>query len=62
MCANYTGSRVPKDPALGASVFVPALFGGKGLPKVRTDKFIKETSSPGTALEDATCAAEGWGA
>ena len=60
MCANYTGKRVPKEPALGASVFLPALFGAAGLPPQRTATFFKETSQPGTRLEDATCKAEGW--
>merc|ERR1719162_414955 len=30
MCANYTGDRKPKDPALGASVFKKVMFGELG--------------------------------
>merc|ERR1712176_535471 len=58
MCANYTGSRPPKDPALGASVFAKVIFGELGRGKTAT--FFKECSKPGTALELATSAAEDW--
>ena len=45
LCTNYTGTRVPKDSALGDTVFGAALFGPLGEAKTRF--FPKEMSSPG---------------
>merc|ERR1712194_765496 len=58
MCANYTGSRKPKDPALGASVFDKVLFGklGAGL----TSTFFKENSKADTSLDKADSVIESW--
>lgn len=56
--SNYTGSRLPKDAALGASVFEKVLFGDLG--KGQTARFFKETSKPGTALEEATACVDPW--
>eukprot|EP00440_Ansanella_granifera_P070223 gb/GFBE01076192.1/.p1 GENE.gb/GFBE01076192.1/~~gb/GFBE01076192.1/.p1 ORF type:complete len:299 (+),score=58.62 gb/GFBE01076192.1/:1-897(+) len=56
MCANYTGERKPKDPALGASVFAQVLFGELGHGK--TGAFFKEASKADTALADATSVEE----
>lgn len=58
MCASYTGSRPPKDPALGATVFAKVIFGELG--KGKTETFFKECSKPGTPLESATSAVEDW--
>merc|ERR1711920_412885 len=58
MCANYTGTRKPKDPALGASVFAKVLFeglgdGGSGL-------FFKEASQADTPPEKAISVIDPW--
>lgn len=58
MCANYTGERKPKDPALGASVFGKVLFGELGQGKTGT--FFKEASKPDTPLDKAVSVAEPW--
>merc|ERR1712146_81356 len=44
MCANYTGSRPPKEPSLGATVFEKVIFGELGNGK--TETFFKECSKP----------------
>lgn len=58
MCANYSGARQPKDPALGASVFHKVLFGALG--ESRTGCFFKEASVAGTPVEKAMSALEPW--
>lgn len=58
MCANYTGSRKPKDPALGASVFGKVLFGELG--REQTGSFFKEASKPDTSLDEAVAVLEPW--
>jgi hypothetical protein len=57
MCANYSGSRQPKDPALGASVFEKVLFDELA---GQTGIFFKEGSKAGTALQDAVSCADPW--
>ena len=51
-------SQVPKDPALGASVFKQVLFGELG--EGRTGCFFKEASKAGTPLEDAVSKVDPW--
>lgn len=58
MCANYTGERKPKEPALGASVFKKALFGELG--RGQTGCFFKEASKTGTLLDKATAVIDPW--
>eukprot|EP00927_Polykrikos_kofoidii_P066608 TRINITY_DN62171_c0_g1_i1.p1 TRINITY_DN62171_c0_g1~~TRINITY_DN62171_c0_g1_i1.p1 ORF type:complete len:337 (-),score=64.65 TRINITY_DN62171_c0_g1_i1:279-1220(-) len=58
MCATYKGSRKPKEPALGASVFKEVLFGELGCG--RTGIFFKEASQAGTPLEKAVSMVEPW--
>lgn len=58
MCANYTGQRKPKDPALGASVFKKALFGELGQGK--TGCFFKEASKADTPLDQAVSCVDPW--
>lgn len=55
--ADYS-KREPKDAALGADVVLKLLNGqlGSGV----TGKFFKEGSKPGTLLEEARSAEEGW--
>ena len=55
--ADYS-AREPKAPALGADVVVKLLF-DDALSQA-TDKFFKECSKPGTALEDAVSREEPW--
>lgn len=59
MCANYTGSRQPKDVALGASVFAKVLFGELGAAKP-TGLFFKESSKAGTPVAESTSAVDSW--
>ena len=58
MCRNYTGSRVPKEVALGSSVFAKAIFGelGSGV----TGAFFKEASKAGTPLAEAASVVDAW--
>jgi NAD(P)-dependent dehydrogenase (short-subunit alcohol dehydrogenase family) len=50
MCANYSGSRVPKSPELGATVFSEAIYGvGKGL----TGVFVKQNDKAGVEVGKA---------
>jgi len=57
MCANYSGSRVPKSPELGATVIVEALEGvGKG----KTGLFLKQNSKAGCKVEDAETVVTAW--
>jgi NAD(P)-dependent dehydrogenase (short-subunit alcohol dehydrogenase family) len=58
MCANYTGKRKPKDPALGASVFRKVLFGKLG--QGQNGAFFKESSKPDTPLDLAESVLEPW--
>ena len=58
MCRHYTGSRVPKDVPLGASVAAKVIFGALG--EGRTGTFFKEASKAGTSLEDATSVVDAW--
>merc|ERR1740130_2400838 len=58
MCANYTGDRKPKEPALGASVFTKVLFGEIG--QGRTGVFFKEASKTGTPLDQAASVMDPW--
>lgn len=58
MCANYTGERKPKDPALGASVFAKVLF--EGLGEGRSGLFFKENSKANTPLDSATSVVDPW--
>lgn len=58
MCANYTGERKPKDPALGASVFKKAMFGELG--QGRSGCFFKEASKTGTPLENGVACVDPW--
>jgi len=58
MCANYTGDRKPKDPALGASVFQKAMFGELG--RGRSGCFFKEASKADTSLDKAVACVEPW--
>eukprot|EP00746_Dinoflagellata_sp_MGD_P004311 gnl/MRDRNA2_/MRDRNA2_108307_c0_seq1.p1 gnl/MRDRNA2_/MRDRNA2_108307_c0~~gnl/MRDRNA2_/MRDRNA2_108307_c0_seq1.p1 ORF type:complete len:357 (+),score=57.08 gnl/MRDRNA2_/MRDRNA2_108307_c0_seq1:132-1073(+) len=58
MCANYTGKRKPKDPALGASVFTKVLFGKLG--QGQSGVFFKESSKPDTPLDQAESLLEPW--
>jgi NAD(P)-dependent dehydrogenase (short-subunit alcohol dehydrogenase family) len=58
MCANYTGKRQPKCPALGASVFSKVLYGELGTG--RTNTFFKESSAPGTTVEEAKAGIDPW--
>ena len=58
MCANYTGTRVPKEVPLGASVFAQVLFTELG--RGRTGTFFKEASKPGTPLEQAKSVIDPW--
>ena len=58
LCANYTGTREPKDAALGASVFEKVLFGELGAGKTST--FFKECSKPGTPLVQAASTVDPW--
>jgi len=58
MCANYTGQRRPKEPALGASVFKKVLFGELG--QGRSGCFFKENSKAGTPLDQAASVMEDW--
>lgn len=63
MCAGYTGSRTPKDVALGASVFSKVLFGALGSDeqgKPRSGCFFKEASPAGTSLEHAASQLDPW--
>lgn len=59
MCANYTGSRKPKDVALGASVFEKVLFGELGESKP-TGLFFKESSKADTPLDEARSVVDAW--
>ena len=59
MCANYTGTRKPKEVPLGASVFAKVLFGELGAARP-TGLFFKESSKPGTPLKDATSGIDPW--
>ena len=54
MCDNYTGSREPKSPELGATVFLEALKAGK------TGLFFKQNSKPGCDIEDAETVVTEW--
>ena len=58
MCANYTGTRVPKDVDLGASVFAKVLFSELG--EGKTGTFFKENSKAGTAVEEAHSVVDPW--
>jgi len=58
MCANYTGARKPKDPALGASVFRKVMFGDLG--EGQTGVFFKEASKPDAAFDEAVSVADPW--
>ena len=58
MCDNYTGPRVPKEPALGASVFGKVMFGELG--RGQTGAFFKEASKAGTPLEHAVSKIDAW--
>ena len=58
MCDNYTGARVPKEPALGASVFGKVMFGELG--RGHTGAFFKEASKAGTPLENAVSKIDAW--
>lgn len=58
MCANYTGERKPKEPALGASVFTKVLFGELG--RGKTGRFFKESSKAGTAMAESVAAEDVW--
>lgn len=58
MCDGYTGTRTPKDPALGASVFCKVLFGELG--RARSGVFFKEASKAGTPLAEAISREEDW--
>lgn len=58
MCANYTGQRKPKDPALGASVFKKVLF--EELGKGRSGTFFKEASKTGAPLDQAVSCIDPW--
>jgi NAD(P)-dependent dehydrogenase (short-subunit alcohol dehydrogenase family) len=58
MCKHYTGSRVPKEVALGASVFLKAIFGDLGASQ--TGKFFKEASKAGTPLAEANAVIDKW--
>jgi len=58
MCANYTGQRKPKEPALGASVFKKVLFGKLG--QDQSGCFFKENSKAGTPLDQAISVPEDW--
>jgi len=60
MCDGYTGTRTPKEPSLGASVFSKVLFGPLGAG--RSSTFFKEASKAGTPLADSVAVAEAWGA
>ena len=57
MCANYSGSRVPKSPELGATVIVETLEGvGKG----KTGLFLKQNSKAGCKVEEAETVVTAW--
>merc|ERR1712216_715173 len=58
MCANYTGQRKPKDPALGASVFAKVLFGELG--QGQTGTFFKEASKVDTPIDQAVSCVDPW--
>lgn len=58
MCANYTGAKKPKEPALGASVFKKALFGDLG--RGQTGCFFKESSKTDTPLDKAVSVVDPW--
>lgn len=58
MCANYTGTRKPKAPALGASVLTKVLFGGLG--QGVSGAFFKEASKPDTPVDKAVSVLEPW--
>lgn len=58
MCANYTGQRKPKDPALGASVFKKVLFGELG--QGQNGCFFKEASKADTPLNEAVSCLDPW--
>ena len=57
MCVNYKGERQPKEPELGATVFVEALYGiGKG----KSGVFLKQASSAGTPIHEAETVETNW--
>ena len=57
MCGEYTGSRVPKSPELGATVIVEALEGvGKG----KKGLFLKQNSKAGCKVEEAETVTTAW--
>jgi len=58
MCVNYTGTRKPKEPALGASVFRKVMFGELG--QGQTGIFFKEASKADTLLEKAVSVQDPW--
>jgi len=58
MCADYTGTRTPKSPILGASVFRQVLFTELGFG--RTGVFFKENSKAGTPVDEAVSVVDPW--
>ena len=55
--ADYS-KREPKTPALGASVVLKLISGSVGAGA--TGRFFKESSKPGTSLDEARSSEEGW--
>lgn len=72
MCKGYTGTRRPKPPRLGASVFAAALFSPLGLIQPNSTKnkkntelyktgcFFKEKSKYDSPLNKAISTEEDW--